>query len=172
MKETELGCLWITTGHVPLCFCSNCQHIYTEKKTSLNTKVHIVKAGDPIPPLAVSSLSSSHKALLYVMCEGTMSNGAPIFMRMTLCSGKHSDDLPIEAPYLTYHHWSLFHQQFLEFTVSPTMIPDEPIPYTDEAGMSEMAILGLRGGIVTNILSQAMQIAGFRDLNAFLSQDY
>ena len=164
MKETELGCLWNTTEALPVCFCSSCQHLYTEKKTNLATKVRIVEEGDSMLPIAVSPLSHSHKALLYIECEATTSKGAPVLMRMTLCSGKKSADLPIEAPYVMYHFWTLFKQQFLEFTVSETMIPCESIPYT-EASASGKAVIDLRDGPISNILNQAVQIAGIVDIN-------
>ena len=170
MKETELGCLWITTEAFPVSFCSNCQHLYTEKKTNLATKVRIVEPGDPILPVAVSPLSHSHKALLYIECEATTSKGAPVLMRMTLCSGKQSNDLPIEAPYVMYHFWTLFQQQFLEFTVSETMIPYEPVPYTAEANTSEKAVKDLKDGPISNILNQAIQIAGFDNVSALLNK--
>lgn len=167
MKETELGCLWITTEAFPVCFCSSCQHLYTEKKTNLATRVRIVEEGDTTLPVAVSPLSRSHKALLYIECEATTSKGAPVLMRMTLCSGKKSDDLPIEMPYVMYHFWTLFQQQFLEFTVSETMIPYEPIPYT-EANASEKAVMDQKDGPISNILNQAMQIAGFDNVSTLL----
>ena len=168
MKETGFGCLCISSGPIPLCFCSDCQHLYIEKKTTLVTKVHVLKAGDPLIPLAVSPLSSSHKALLYFVCETTTSKGAPVLMRMTLCSGKHSDDLPIEAPYVMYHDWTLLHQQFLEFTVSQDMIPDHPVTYT-EGRMSEATVIELRKGPVRQILVQGIQIAGYEDVDAFIA---
>ena len=170
MKETGLGCLRITTETFPVSFCSNCQHLYTEKRTNLATKVHIVEVGDPILPVAVSPLSHSHKALLYIECEATTSKGAPVLMRMTLCSGKQSDDLPIELPYVVYHFWTLFQQQFLEFTVSETMIPYEPISYTAEANASEKAVMDLKDGPISNILNQAIQISGFDNISALLSK--
>ena len=168
MKETAFGCLRITTGTIPICFCSDCQHLYTNKKSVLATKVRALNADEPELPVAVSPLSSSHKALLYIVCEATTGEGAPVLMRMTLCSGKNSEDLPIEAPYVVYHFWTLSHQQFLEFTVTQDMLPDRPVPYT-EAGMSRTALTQLRDGPVRQILIQSIQIAGFKDVNTLIA---
>ena len=171
MKETGIGCLSITTGPIPICFCSNCQQLYTEKKTQLVTKVRVVQKTDgQTIPLAVTPLSSTHKALLYIRCESTSGKGLPVLMRMTLCSGKDSENLPVEAPYVMYHFWTLFQQQFLEFTVSRGMVPNKPVAYT-ETSMSEKAVTELKEGPIHNVLNQGIRFAGFEDVNALMNKD-
>ena len=169
MKETEIGCLWITNGPIPLCFCSKCQHHYTEKKSQLVTKVHVPETGDPVP-LAVAPLASSHRALLYVACQFTTGKGAPVLMRMALCSGKHSETFPIEAPYVMYHFWTLFQQQFLEFTVSPDMTPNKPVAYT-ETSNSQKAFSEHKEGPIQNVLNEAIKAAKFENVDVLMSRD-
>lgn len=167
MKETEFGCLWITSRTYPVCFCSKCQHLYTEKKSALVTKVHPIKAGDSALPIAISPLSSSHNALLYIVCEGTISD-APIVMRLTLCSGKYSEHLTIEAPYVMFHFWTLFRQVFLEFTITEDMLPDQPVPYS-EGELSNSLLEQYRAMPINQIIMQGIQVAGFGDLNSLIA---
>ena len=149
---------------MPLYFCSSCQNIYLVKKTQLETKVHLVNAENPLVPAAVSPLSHSHQALLHIHCEATISGGMPLLMQATLCSGKESTDLPLESPYIVYHHWTIFHQTFLEFTISPDLYPDSPVPYT-EGSASQTAITDLRNGPIRQILVQALKLSGYETID-------
>lgn len=164
LQRTGFGCVRVTDGPMPLHFCSSCQNIYLVKKTQLETKVHLVNTENPLVPAAVSPLSHSHRALLHIHCEATISGGMPLLMQATLCSGKESTDLPLESPYIVYHHWTVFHQTFLEFTISPDLYPDSPVPYT-EGSASQTAITDLRNGPIRQILVQALKLSGYETID-------
>lgn len=154
MKPVPFGCTRKVIQSVSSQFCASCQDIAREKG-SIEAKVSRVNPEDLPLPLAISPISSSHQPLLYARCAATIA-GKPFLYEFALCVGKDSEDLPISTPYVSYHHWNLTTQQFLEFTVSLEMNPAEPVAYTEGEG-SVLAVGQLRGMPIQSILLQAIQ---------------
>lgn len=89
----------------------------------------------------------------------TTSMGIPLLMqRFTLCSGRSSPDLQFEPLYVSYRHWTPLAQHFLEFTLTEDMVPDEPVPFTNEGDGVECAVIELRQGPISKILNQGLGI--------------
>ena len=155
MKTVPFGCVRKSIQSIPIQYCVSCQGV-DQIKGSMEAKVKVVSQDDQQPlPLALSSLSTTHQALVTVHCEATVLN-RPLLMEFALFTAKNTQDLPMESAYVVYHLWNLFSQQFLEFTVSADMCPSEPVIYT-EGEMSKMAVIQLREMPIQKILLQTVQ---------------
>lgn len=154
MRPVPFGCTRKVIQTFSTQFCASCQDIAREKG-SVEAKVSCVNPENLPLPLAISPLSLSHLPLIYAHCSATIA-GKPFIYEFVLCEGKGSEDLPMSAPYVIYHHWHLFTQQFLEFTVTPDMSLAEPVVYTEGEG-SISAVTQLRGMPIQSILLQALQ---------------
>ena len=154
LNIVPFGCSRKTIQSLQAQFCSSCQNVAVEKD-SMKVNLSPVSSNNLPLPVAVSPLSASHQVLLHAHCEATI-DGKPFLMEFTLCSGKGSEDMPVPSAYVVYHHWNLFSQQYLEFTVTPEMSPDSPIVYTEGDG-SRMAVMMLKRMPLQNILLQGIK---------------
>lgn len=135
-------------------FCTSCQDV-ARRKESLEAKVSPVNPENLPLPAAVSPLSKYHQPLLHARCTATIDR-KPFLMEFVLCTDGNSDNFPVPAPYVVYHHWNLFSQQFMEFTVTPEMSPLDPVVYT-EGDASRLAVKKLREMPIQKILLQAVK---------------
>lgn len=153
LNVVPFGCSRRVIQSFQVQFCVTCKDV-ANKKEAMKVSVSPVRPNNLPLPVAVSPLSASHQALIHAHCEATIA-GKPFLMEFTLCTGKDSKDMPVLSPYVVYHHWNLFSQQYLEFTVTPEMIPDAPIVYTVGDG-SKMAVMMLKEMPLQKILLQAI----------------
>ena len=114
---------------------------------------------------SLSCVPSGHRELLQVHAHGTTPKQEPFKITLNICIADGSDCFPPDQPYVMYHLRSIFHQQFLEFFISPTLVPEEPVPYcTSDASIS--AVDQLKADkYIQRMLKGALNSQGFHELS-------
>lgn len=114
---------------------------------------------------SLSCVPSGHRELLQVHAHGTTPKQEPFKITLNVCIADGSDCFPPDRPYIMYHLRSVFHQQFLEFFISPTLVPEEPVPYcTSDASVS--AVNQLKADkYIQRMLKGALNSQGFHELS-------
>ena len=114
---------------------------------------------------SLSCVPSGHRELLQVHAHGTTPKQEPFKIALNVCIADGSDCFPPDRPYIMYHLRSVFHQQFLEFFISPTLVPEEPVPYcTSDASIS--AVNQLKADkYIQRMLKGALNSQGFHELS-------
>lgn len=115
-----------------------------------------------------SCVPSGHRELFRVHAHGTTPKQEPFKITLSVCIADGLDCFPRDRPYIMYHLRSIFHQQFLEFFISPKLIPEEPVPYyTDDASVS--AVNKLKADkYIHKMLKGALSSQGFSELSTLL----
>ena len=120
-------------------------------------------------PQTSQPVPSGHRELMQVYAHGLTPKQEPFKILLTLCIADGKDCFPVDRPYIMYHLRSTFHQQFLEFFISSTLIPEEAVPYcTNNAITTEMKKIS---SSLQRMLKGAISSQGFLDLPHLLQTE-
>ena len=168
LKPAAVGLAHFTHDGTLLRFCSDtCKQEL--QPAALSSKGPLIITSETFLTILSNSscVPSGHRELLKAHACGVTPKQQPFKITLNVCISDGSYCFPPDRPYVMYHLRSIFHQHFLEFFISNTLSPEEPVPYCSNASIS--AVNQLKANkYIQRILKGALSSQGFPELCVLL----